>query len=46
MKWSQTDLSSEAECCIVEDKEGVTVNGYKIYIGGCGALKLLILSFV
>lgn len=33
MKWSQTELSSEAECCIVEDK-GVTVNGYKIYIGG------------
>lgn len=34
MKWSQTELCIEAECCIVEDKKGVTVDGYKIYIGG------------
>lgn len=34
MKWSQTELSIEAECCIVEDKEGVIVDGYKIYMGG------------
>lgn len=42
MKWSQTELSIEAECCIVEDKEGVIVDGYKIYMGGCGALKLIL----